>query len=148
LNILEEDGLVANSADRGEQLLSGLRKRLQGHPLVREVRGRGLFVGVEFGPTGSGILNRLCPALVETITRGLFGQWVALRLLERGVICALTYHQWNILRLEPPLTVQGAQVERVIDLVGEVLEEYRGVGSVVKDSTLRLMQQFLAGWKF
>jgi len=148
LNILDEEGLVANSAARGEQLIQGLRKRLQGHPLVREVRGRGLLVGVEFGPTGSGILNRLCPSLVEAITRGLFGQWVALRLLERGVVCALTYHRWNILRLESPLTVQAEQVERVADLVAEVLDEYRGVGVLLKDSTLRLLQQFLTGWKF
>ena len=110
--------------------------------------GAGLLVAVEFGPTGSGMLNRLCPALVETITRGLFGQWVALRLLERGVICALTYHQWNILRLESPLTVKDEQVERVIDAVSEVLEEYRSVAPALKDTTLRLLQQFLAGWKF
>ncbi len=148
LSILDEEGLVANSSARGEQLLQGLRQRLQGHPLVREVRGRGLLVGVEFGPTSSGLLNRLCPSLVDTISRGLFGQWVAIRLLERGVVCALTFHRWNILRLEPPLTVKAEQVEQVMDLVAEVLEEYRGVASALRDSTLRMLQQFLAGWTF
>jgi len=148
LRILEDEGLVANSATRGKQLLEALQKRLQGHPLVREVRGRGLLIGVEFGPTNTGLLNRLCPALVEVITRGLMGQWVALQLLERGVICAMTYHQWNILRLEPPLTIHANEVNRMADVLAEVLEEYRGVMPVLKDSTVRLLQQFLARWKF
>ena len=39
---------------------------------------------------------------------------MAVRLLERGVVCALTFHRWNILRLEPPLTVKAEQIEKVM----------------------------------
>lgn len=42
------DGLLANVLERGEQLRAGLREAFADHPNVGDVRGRGLFVGVEF----------------------------------------------------------------------------------------------------
>ncbi len=46
--VIERDGLLQNVLDRGEQLRSALRQELGDHPNVGDVRGRGLFVGVEF----------------------------------------------------------------------------------------------------
>ena len=46
LRIIQDDNLTQRSRERGEQLLAGLRNRLAGHPLVREVRGCGLLVGI------------------------------------------------------------------------------------------------------
>ena len=115
---------------------------------MREVRGRGLLVGIELGPTDSGWLNKLSPTLVEMIAKGVFGQWVALRLLERGFICQPASLQWNVLRLEPPLTVKPEQVEEVITAVAAVLEEYRSIPPILWDVSGRLGKQFLAGWRF
>ena len=66
LRVLEEQELAADSGTRGT-VVAGLRNRLDGHPLVRAIRGRGLLVGIEFGPTDKGVLNRLCPRLVEMV---------------------------------------------------------------------------------
>lgn len=46
--VIQEDNLLANVLARGEQLRAGLRAALADHPNVGDVRGRGLFVGVEF----------------------------------------------------------------------------------------------------
>jgi putrescine aminotransferase len=148
LHILADEDLIANSKARGAELLIGLRERLAHHPLVRDVRGRGLLVGVELGPTAQGFLNRLSPALVEAISKRAFGQWVALRLLERGIICQPASQSWNVLKLEPPLTVTSEHVRQMIEALGEVLDEYRGVTPIVKDVTGRVLQQLMAGWKF
>jgi putrescine aminotransferase len=148
LEILADEDLVAKSKVRGAELLEGLLERLAGHPLVRQVRGRGLLVGVELGPTGTGFLNRLSPALVEAISKKAFGQWVALRLLERGIICQPASQSWNVLKLEPPLTVTSQHVRQLIAALGEVMDEYRGVAPIIKDVTERLLRQFVAGWKF
>jgi len=148
LHILADEELIANSQARGAELLAQLRERLAGHPLVREVRGRGLLIGVELGPTERGFLNRLSPALVEMISKKAFGQWLALRLLERGIICQPASQAWNVLKLEPPLTARSEHVRQMVDALGEVLDEYRGVTPIVKDVTERLLRQFLAGWRF
>jgi putrescine aminotransferase len=148
LRILSDEELVANSVARGEQLLNYLRAKLNGHPLVRDIRGRGLLVGIEFGPTDRGLINKLAPSLVESISKKMFGQWVALKLLERGIICQPAAFEWNILKLEPPLTVQPAEVDRFVNVVAEVLDDYQGIVPILRDVTGRVGKQFIAGWTF
>ena len=46
--VIERDGLLRNVRERGEQLRASLRQALDDHPNVGDIRGRGLFVGVEF----------------------------------------------------------------------------------------------------
>jgi adenosylmethionine-8-amino-7-oxononanoate aminotransferase len=48
LEIIEQEDLLANVRTRGESLLATLRDRLADHPNVGDVRGRGLFIGIEF----------------------------------------------------------------------------------------------------
>ncbi len=50
--VIERDGLLSNVLARGEQLRARLREVFSDHPNVGDVRGRGLFVGVEFVATG------------------------------------------------------------------------------------------------
>jgi putrescine aminotransferase len=148
LRILKDEGLVENARVQGEALRVGLRKRLAGHPFVREVRGRGLLVGVELGPTDSGWANTLAPGLVRLVSKQVFGQWAALELLERGVICQPASHHWNVLRLEPPLTIQAEQVQEAIDAVASVLDDYRSLPKLLDAVTRRLGRQFLNGGLF
>ena len=148
LEIIDEDGLVARSAERGEQLLRGLQARLQGHPLIKEIRGRGLLVGIEFGPTGRAWLDKLAPWLVDKITEAMFGQWVAVKMLEAGIVCQPTAGRWNVLRLEPPLTIGAEEIAFAIDTVGRVLDEYRSLGPIVADVTRRVGSQWRNGWRY
>lgn len=148
LDIVEQQGLARASAERGADLLARVRARLAGHPLVKDVRGRGLLVSIELGPTEQGWLNRLAPALVRAVSRQVFGQWAAVKLLERGVIVQPATQHWDVLKLEPPLTIQPPEVERAVAALGDVIDEYRGVGPLVNDVVERLGAQFMAGWAF
>lgn len=148
LRIIRDENLVANSAERGRQLQEGLKARLAGHPLVREVRGRGLLVGIELGPADSGWANAFTRPIVRKVSKSVFGQWASLKLLERGILCQPASQQWNVLRLEPPLTVKPADIERVVAAVGEILEEYRGIAPLLRDVAGRLKRQYARGWAF
>jgi putrescine aminotransferase len=148
LAILDDEGLAAKSAARGEQLLRGLKERLAGHPMVKEVRGRGLLVAIELGPTGSGWMNRLAPSLVSTVSERVFGQWAAFRLLERGILCQPASHRWDVLKLEPPLTIDAAQIDQMLDAVGDLFSEYQGVAKVLYDAAACVQSQARQGWTF
>ena len=75
LRIVDDDGLSAASAARGDRLLGGLRDALAGHPLVRDVRGRGLLVGHRSsGPTDHAVLERLAPKMIGQLSRRVFGR--------------------------------------------------------------------------
>jgi putrescine aminotransferase len=151
LAILRDDELCANSALRGEQLRDGLRARLADHPLVRDVRGRGLLVGIELGPAdrpARGLLGRITAGIAETVSEKVFGQWAALKLLERGIICQPASHHWNVLKLEPPLTVTAEHVQTMIEHTGAIFDEYRALPRLLKDVATRLSSQTLRGFTF
>jgi len=118
---LLEGGLVNNAAERGIQALAGLRPLLDRHPdLVRDVRGKGLMVGVEF----------------DTAEHAEEVQWAA---FERGLLvleCGRT-----TVRMSPPLTVSPDEMATAIrifteavDVVGdhadEVLAEVTAAGAL------------------
>ena len=96
LAILEEEALPERAATLGNVALQ--RLRTMHSPLVREVRGKGLLLGIE-------LKQRAQPYLEA--------------LLERGIL-ALPAGP-NVIRLLPPLVITEAQLEQVLDIVAEVL---------------------------
>ncbi len=140
LRIIEDEGLVARSDQLGALLLDELRRRVGEHPLVRDIRGRGLLIGLELGPEDPGWRRKL--------SEKVLGQWIALRLLERGVVCQPCAHRWDVLKIEPPLTIDRERVVESAAAIEEVLGDYQGIGAVLRDVTKRLGGQFLRRWSF
>ena len=98
LDALEEDGLIDRAAVLGARILDGLRTRLKGNNLVRDVRGHGLMIGVE--------LTEPCGALVA---QGL----------AAGILLNVTRD--NVIRLLPPLTLSDAEADMVVDRVANLI---------------------------
>ena len=102
LNTLIEENLIERSARLGAHLLARLRAIR--NPIIREVRGRGLFAGVE--------LER---DLASAAT-------VARRLLQAGVLTKDTHR--NTVRFAPPLVIEESEIDWAVDRVAEVLDEF------------------------
>ena len=93
LQVIEEEGLAARAESMGGLLLGGLREVAGRYPeIVREVRGRGLMIGVE-------------------LAEERFGGCVMLEMAHRGVICVYTLNMPRVMRFEPPLVVGPDEVE-------------------------------------
>ena len=101
LNILVENKLADNSARLGAHLLAELRKI--DSPMIREVRGRGLFVGVELDPDLASA-RAVCEAL-----------------MERGLLSKETHE--TVVRLAPPLVISKAEIDWAVSQIREVIEE-------------------------
>ncbi|MBC3375239.1 aspartate aminotransferase family protein [Pseudomonas sp. SWRI92] len=99
LDIIEEQGLLENARRQGEQLLGRLRAELADNPNVREIRGQGLMIGVELKQPVRDLT--LCAArdhgLLINVTRG------------------------KTIRLLPPLTIDGREVEMIVRGVSRCL---------------------------
>lgn len=148
LTAIDEEKLPASAAARGARLAEGLRDRVGSHPFVRAVRGRGLLVGLELAPARrGGRLGRLLSGVVSGVSRSVLGQWLAVRLLERGIVAQPAAHQWNVLRLTPPLVVTDDEVDRVVNEIGSVLDAYTELPLLLADVGQRLGAQFLTGLK-
>jgi len=99
LTVIEEEKLTERSRTLGEYLLAKLR----GLPskAIREVRGRGLLVGIDINPE-AGTAREACA-----------------RLLALGVLTKATHEQ--VIRLAPPLVIEKAEIDWLVDQVGSAL---------------------------
>ena len=143
LSILDDERLAENAAIRGRQLVDGLRARLEGHPLVREIRGRGLLVGLALGPPD----GRRRP-FGRAVAKHVLGQWVSLKLLEAGFVCQPASQAWDVLKIEPPLTIGAVEIEAAADAIAEVLGPRRNSAKVLLEAGRRVGEQFRRKWAF
>ncbi|HEX6148566.1 aminotransferase class III-fold pyridoxal phosphate-dependent enzyme [Nocardioides sp.] len=100
LDVIEDADLVRHAAATGERMRSRLRAATAGCSAVRDVRGRGLLVGVDLAGTPT--------ATVESVVD---------RVREQGVLIGTTGPRSDVLKIRPPLVVTRAQVDRIVDVV-------------------------------
>jgi len=100
LKVLVEENLIENSFKLGEYFRNKLNNITSKH--VKEVRGKGLFIGVELFPEAGGA-RRFCEALKE-----------------RGILCKETHD--DVIRFAPPLVITKDDIDWVIENVEEVLK--------------------------
>jgi putrescine aminotransferase len=141
LAAIDDERLAAHSATAGARLLECLRERLAGHPLVADVRGRGLLVGVEIGPTGDSWTQRLSSGVVTMAAEKVIGQWIAVQLLERGVLCQPAARAWNVLKLQPPLVASVEEIELLAEIVGDVFDANRRLPQIAAGVSARLVKR-------
>ena len=138
LRIIEAENLVENAANMGAWLLDELRKALVNHPLVSDVRGKGLLIAIEMGAGAQGILNRLTPFVVDFASKKALGQWISYRLLQKGILLQPATHAWNVLKLTPPLSLQMSEAKLFIQAIVEVFAEASSFLKTTTDLTLHL----------
>ncbi len=133
LEVLERQGLAARAAYMGEQVREKLRIALAGYEMVKEVRGMGLFCGIEFTkPTQ--LARRASFEAFRAIHAGLFGQMVVMNLFRRGILTQMCGNNFMVLKVAPPLVVSEAEVDRFVEVMREVVEYAHSSGSFWSDA--------------
>ena len=110
LDVIEREGLMANAQRVGRHLRAGLAKLAERHALIGDVRGAGLFVGVEL------VTDRQArtPATAETVR-------VVNGLRERQVLLSATGEHANTLKIRPPLVFSEANADLLVETLDQVL---------------------------
>ena len=112
LDVIEDEGLVANARDRGAQLLAGLHAVAASRPAIGDVRGLGCMVAMEFVRPGVGDGRVPDPDLTSRV----IAEALRRRLI---VLSAGSYAQ--VTRIIPPLVTTVAEVDLAISILGESL---------------------------
>lgn len=125
LNVLYDDGLIENAAVQGDYLLRRLQEIRGKYPrLLKEVRGYGLMIGVEFADFSNTLplgIKQIVGVLDEKLRGSLCAFVGSLLLKEYDILVAFTEYNRNVIRLEPPLIVQREDVDRFCDALDDVL---------------------------
>jgi len=99
LKVLVEEGMIENAEKMGDYFSASLRKIKS--PLVKEVRGKGLLIGVELHPESGGA-RRFCETL-----------------MAKGVLCKETHE--NMVRFAPPLVIKKEDIDWALERIEPVL---------------------------
>lgn len=110
IDVMQEEDLPGNAAKRGEQITKRLRDFQQKCPLVGDVRGKGLMIGVELVKDA-----QLTPATDEA-------KQVRNVCRENGLLVGVGGVLANVIRVQPPLTLTAAQADRVCDILCDALK--------------------------
>ncbi|MCL4832746.1 MAG: aminotransferase class III-fold pyridoxal phosphate-dependent enzyme [Caldilineaceae bacterium] len=112
LDVVTEEGLQEHARRVGEHLLAGLRPFAQRFPLVGDVRGSGLFLGVEL------VRDRetLEPAPAEA-------SYVANRMREEGILLGTDGPLHNVVKIRPPMPFGFGDADRLVETFERILDE-------------------------
>jgi 4-aminobutyrate aminotransferase-like enzyme/Ser/Thr protein kinase RdoA (MazF antagonist) len=112
LEVVDEEGLQARALDVGSHLLEGFRQLAREHPAVGDVRGRGLFLGVEL------VRDR-----ESREPDGALADYLVQRARERGVLLSTDGPFHNVIKVKPPLAFSREDADRLVGVAGELLGE-------------------------
>jgi 4-aminobutyrate aminotransferase len=101
LDCLQQEGLIENSRELGKRALAGLQEMQSRLPIVHEVRGLGLHLGIELRRDGEPARDEAEAVLYDSLSRGLS--------YKIGGGCVLT--------LCPPMTITAEELDRALDIV-------------------------------
>ncbi len=143
LSVLREEKVVENAAAMGDLLLTKMRSLVEKYDLVKEVRGKGLMVAIEFG-TPRGIMLRTQWALLHKLDPSLFPQAILIPLLKDHRILAQTAgHHLDVIKLIPPLIINAKDVDRIVNAFDEVIASCSRMSGPMWEVGKRLTSQAL-----
>jgi len=136
--------VIENAAARGAQVMSALSAMIPRYELLKDVRGKGLMIGVEFGPPKS-LTLKASWNLLETASKGLFCQLITIPLFkEHKILTQVSGHASHTIKLIPPLTINNDDckwIETAFDSVIEASHRVPGaiwsLGKTLVDNAAR-----------
>jgi 4-aminobutyrate aminotransferase-like enzyme len=112
LNVIEEERLQENALKVGERLKTGLARLMIRHPIIGDVRGLGLFLGIEL------VRDRqtLEPAAIEAC-------YIIERMKEHGILVGTDGPLHNVLKIKPPMVFTESDADRFVSTLDRILSE-------------------------
>jgi ornithine--oxo-acid transaminase len=143
LEVLEEENLVKNAAELGDALMCDLRALVERYEFLKEVRGKGLMIALEFAQPASFKLKTAWK-LLEAADKGLFAQMVTVPLMaDHRVLTQVAGHGQAVVKLLPPLVLGEEDRRWAVSAFDKVIADTHKVPGAIWDLGKRLGRQAL-----
>jgi len=125
LQVLDDEGLVERAREQGEELRSRLEELKEKHSLIKEVRGLGMMLAIEFHQPKE-FASKMGWKLLHMVESELFAQMIVTTLFTKHrIITQIAGHGMDVLKIIPPLMIGEAEIERFVTALDSVLQECR-----------------------
>jgi ornithine--oxo-acid transaminase len=131
LEVLKSEKLIENAARRGAKLSHTLMRMIPGYELMREVRGKGLMIGVEFG-TPKSLRLKASWNFLEAANSGLFCQLITVPLFKNHkILTQVSGHGSHTIKLLPPLTITDEDCDWIATAFNSVISDSHKVPGAI-----------------
>ena len=121
LDVLESEKLIENAARKGERLLGALNNMVPPYEMLKEVRGKGLMIGIEFGEPRSFKLKASWNVL-EGASKGLFCQLITIPLFkDHKILCQVAGQSSHTIKLLPSFVMTDDDCDLIVDAFDTVI---------------------------
>ncbi len=145
LEVLVEEKLDRRAEEMGNYALEKLRPLKERYPFVRDIRGRGLIIGIEFSSSEGSFIDRLSKGAVSRLGKEYIGSLVAGELLNNyRIITAYTLNNPNVIRFEPPLIITREQIDYMVNSLERILEHNKNAFRMVLSGAKTAVKSRLA----
>jgi ornithine--oxo-acid transaminase len=123
LDVLDRHQLIQRAEKMGHLLAEGLRAMVPQFEFLKEIRARGLMVGIEFGPPQS-LGLKTAWTLIHKMDKSLFPQAAIIPLMDKHhIITQVAGHHIDVIKLLPPLVISEEDVKWFLTAFEDVLED-------------------------
>ena len=131
LSVIKTEDLVANSARMGEAMIQSINAQQDQFEFLKEARGKGLMIAVEFQSPRS-LALKTAWTLMEAAQKGLFSQMVAIPLLQNHrLLSQVAGHGMNVIKLLPPLNVTAKDRDWTVSAMEKTISDLHQVGTSI-----------------
>jgi len=121
LDVIETEGLISRAERLGDRLRLGLSDLIGRYEFLRAVRGKGLMIGIEFGPPTS-LKLKASWNLLESANKGLFCQLITIPLFaEHKILTQVAGHASHTIKLLCPLVITEADCDWIVSAFDNVI---------------------------
>ncbi len=147
IHVLENEGLVENCAKMGDLLLQKLNALKEKHSYIKEVRGKGLMIAIEFKePNGFG--QKLAWKGLKVANDALFTQMIVTSLLDKHrILTQVASHGLDAIKILPPFVIGEKEVDRFVNALDDVLTNAANVTGPLWKFGTRLLSAAMANKK-
>ncbi len=131
LHVLENEKLIDNSAKIGEDIINSINTNANKYEFLKEARGKGLMIAIEFQAPKS-LSLKAAWTMLEKANKGLFCQMITIPLFkEHRILTQVAGHGMNVVKLLPPLNLVQKDRDWIVTSFDKVIEDTHQVpGSI------------------
>jgi len=125
LEVIDAENLIENCARMGGLLMEKIDQLRAKHSFIKEVRGKGLMIGIEFHEPQE-LRLKMAWKLLHKIDKVLFAQMVVTQMLSKHrILTQVAGHAMDVVKILPPLIIGEREVDMFVNALDDVLTECR-----------------------
>jgi acetylornithine/succinyldiaminopimelate/putrescine aminotransferase len=143
LQVIDDERLVERARDTGAELKRRIEELKAKHSLIKEVRGLGMMLAIEFHAPRE-LASRMGWKLLHMVEAELFAQMIVTTLfMKHRILTQVAGHGMDVVKLLPPLITGEAEIERFVTALDSVLQECRRFPGPIWDFGAQLVRHSL-----